>query len=145
MMAPVRLSEICAQLNAEQARYLLVGSSAMYLWGSSGSLRDIELLIEPTRQNVRRVVRAFRRAGFELARDELGQEVLTQGAVRFGDLPRIYLYVEVTGLSYRGLVPGSHTFILAGTSIPTASVSELLAARARNGGPNRPLSSPDPR
>jgi hypothetical protein len=35
-------------LNVEEARYLVVGATAMQLWGTTRATRDIDILIDPT-------------------------------------------------------------------------------------------------
>ena len=62
-------------LNAADARYVVVGATAMQLWGSSRSNRDIDILIEPTVQNAERVLEALSALPFGVAREltEIGR------------------------------------------------------------------------
>lgn len=52
------LAELCGQLNGHGARYMLVGGFAVQLWGSARASNDLELLIEATGENARRVLDA---------------------------------------------------------------------------------------
>ena len=62
-----RLAEVCARLNHHRAHYVLVGARAVQLWGSTRATRDIDILIEPTVANARRVLAALTEIGFGLA------------------------------------------------------------------------------
>ena len=48
-----RIAQVCSRLNAEEARYVVVGASAMQLWGTTRATRDIDILIDPTEENAR--------------------------------------------------------------------------------------------
>ena len=41
-----RVARVCSRLNAEGARYVLVGATAMQLWGTTRATQDIETLEE---------------------------------------------------------------------------------------------------
>jgi hypothetical protein len=69
------LAEVCATVCAKSARYVLVGAMAMQLWGTTRATRDIDILIEPTIENARRVLSALSRIGFGLADEWLADEV----------------------------------------------------------------------
>ncbi len=68
MTPPVsRVGLVCGLLNAEEARYLVVGATSMQLWGTTRATRDIDILIEPTIANAERVLRALRSLPFGVA------------------------------------------------------------------------------
>jgi hypothetical protein len=53
------LVRLCAALNAEGARYLVVGGMAMNQHGMLRATADIDLLLEGSRENQERVLRAL--------------------------------------------------------------------------------------
>ena len=55
-----RVAEVCARLNQHRAKYVIVGATAMQLWGTTRATRDIDVLIEATVPNARRVLAALR-------------------------------------------------------------------------------------
>ncbi len=69
------LAEVCARLNHHRARYVLVGASALQLWGSTRATRDIDILIEPTVANARRVLAGLGETGFGFAKEWLAEEI----------------------------------------------------------------------
>ena len=54
-----RVATVCARLNEHRARYVVVGATAMQLWGTTRATRDIDVLIEATVPNARRVLAAL--------------------------------------------------------------------------------------
>ena len=41
---PTRVAQLCALLDAADARHAIMGATAMQLWGSSRSTRDVDIL-----------------------------------------------------------------------------------------------------
>ena len=90
-MTPLRsrVAQVCALLNAQEARYLVVGVTAMQLWGSSRSTRDIDIRIDPTLENAERVLRALSDLAFGVAKEIEPQALLTRGVTMIGDTPNV--------------------------------------------------------
>jgi hypothetical protein len=53
------LVELCRALNAEGARYLLIGGFAVILHGFVRGTKDIDLLVDASPENVRALKRAL--------------------------------------------------------------------------------------
>ena len=61
-----RLAEVCAALDRQGARYVLVGAAALQLWGSTRATRDIGILKALGSANVSiRKIRVFYRQGWQ--------------------------------------------------------------------------------
>ena len=54
------LARICQSLNDAGARYVLIGGFAVIAHGGARTTKDIDLLIDPSAENVGRVKRALR-------------------------------------------------------------------------------------
>ena len=72
-----RIAQVCSCLNAEEARYVVVGATAMQLWGTTRATRDIDILIDPTEENAERVLRALSQLGFGIAAEFIPKEVIS--------------------------------------------------------------------
>lgn len=129
------LASICGRLNAEGARYLVIGARALQLWGSTWPGLNIEILIEPTPANAERVLRAMRQAGFKFARDWLAAEVAERQVTVLGTIPRVDILTVACGVRYRHAAMGSHPFQVEGVTIPAASLDDLMATM-HTGRPN---------
>jgi hypothetical protein len=123
------LARVCAALNREEANYVLVGAVAMQLWGSTRATRDIDLLIEATVSNARRVLQALAEAGLALAGEWLAEEVATKPVTIIGDIPRVDVLTVAWSVQYQEAAEGATVFEVEGVSIPTASIEHLIASK----------------
>lgn len=124
-----RLAELCAALNRQEARYVLVGAAAMQLWGVSRATRDIDILIEPAARNAERVLAALREIGFGLVAEWLAEEITRKAVTVIGDVPRVDILTVAWGLRYAEAACDATAFELEGVSIPTASIDHLIASK----------------
>ena len=124
-----QLAEVCHALNREHARYVLVGARAMQLWGTTRATRDIDILIEATVPNARRVLRALSGIGFGLAREWLAEEVATRFVTIIGDSPRVDILTVAVSVRYAKARKTAQVFEIEGIKIPTASIDDLIASK----------------
>jgi len=124
-----RLSAVCALLNEEGARYVLVGATAMQLWGTTRATRDVDILIEATPENAARVLAALSRSGFGFAKEWLAETVATKPVTVIGDTPRVDILTVAWSVHYEDAVARATTFELEGVEIPTASLDDLIASK----------------
>lgn len=124
-----RLAEICAHLNAERSRYVLVGAAAMQLWGTTRATRDVDLLIDPTVANARRVLRALSRLGMGFAGELAPADVARRPVTIIGDIPNVDLFTRAWNLKYAEAAPAATIFEIEGVKIPTASIEHLIESK----------------
>ena len=124
-----RLALVCSRLNAERARYLLVGATAMQFWGTSRATQDIDILIEPTARNAKRVLRALANLGFGLAADLVAEDVAARAVTIVGDTPNVDILTRAWNVKWEEAAPRSTTFKVEGVSVPTASIADLIASK----------------
>ena len=123
------LAEVCARLNRHRARYVLVGARALQLWGSARATRDIDILIEPTVENARRVLAALSEVGFGIASEWLAEEVVKKPVTIIGDSPRVDILTVAWAVKYTEARPAATVFTLEGVKIPTASIEDLIKSK----------------
>lgn len=123
------LSEVCARLNESEVRYVLVGARAMQLWGTTRATRDIDILIEPTVENARRVLAALSQLGARLADEWLADELASRPVTVIGDAPRVDVFTVAWSVSYGDAAPDAQLFEIEGVGIPTASLDQLIASK----------------
>ncbi len=124
-----RLAEVCTQLNRHRAKYVLVGASALQLWGSTRATRDVDILIEPTVENAERVLAALSEVGIGLARKWLAEEVAKKPVTIIGDTPRVDILTVAWSVHYAEARPAATVFEVEGVKIPTASIDHLIASK----------------
>lgn len=124
-----RVARVCSRLNAEQANYLLVGATAMQLWGTTRATRDIDILIEPTVENARRVLRALASLGFGLAAEHLAEDIATRAVTMIGDTPNVDILTRAWTVRWDEARLRAETFDVEGVAVPTASIEDLIESK----------------
>jgi hypothetical protein len=123
------LARVAAHLAEEDARWILVGAMAMQLWGTTRATRDIDILIEPTVENARRVLRALSNLGFGLAQEWLAEELASKPVTVIGDAPRVDVFTVAWSVSYADAAADAVDFRVEGVRVPTASIDHLIASK----------------
>ena len=124
-----RLALVCSRLNAERARYVLVGATAMQFWGTSRATQDIDILIEPTARNAKRVLRALASLGFGLAGEHLAEDVAARPVTIIGDTPNVDILTRAWNVRWEDAQPRATTFEVEGVPVPTASIEDLIESK----------------
>lgn len=123
------LAQVCSRLNARQARYVVVGAIAMQLWGTSRATQDLDILIDPTVANAKRVLQALVTVGFGFAREQLPEEVARKAVTIIGDSPRVDILTRAWNVLWKDAHLRATTFEVEGVPIPTASIEDLIASK----------------
>ena len=120
---------ICGSLNAQQARYLIVGGFAINQHGFTRTTMDIDLLLDGSEENQARVKRALDvlpdKAVRELGNDDLRNYVV----VRVADEVVVDLMIAACGVTYAEAESEIQFFHIQGVSIPFASPRLLLRTK----------------
>lgn len=130
MTAPhARAARVAQLLNATDARYVVVGATAMQLWGSSRATRDIDILIDPTIENAHRVLAALAALPFGLARELTAEELISRGVTMIGDTPNVDVLTRAWNVRWDDANRDIVVFEVEGVPIPTISLTLLIASK----------------
>ncbi len=130
MSAPqTGVARVCTLLNAEEARYAVVGATAMQLWGTSRSTRDIDILIEPTFANAERVLRALGKLPFGVASEIDASDLIARPVTMIGDTPNVDVLTRAWNLLWGDAERGLAVFHVEGVPVPTVSLANLIASK----------------
>jgi predicted nucleotidyltransferase len=124
-----RVARVCSRLNRERARYLVVGATAMQLWGTTRATRDVDILIEPTVENAERVLRALATLGFGFAGELDAAEVATRPVTMVGDVPNVDILTRAWNVRFTDAAPRAGTCRVEGVRIPVLSLDDLIASK----------------
>ena len=114
------LSRVCRLLNHEEARYVVVGATAMQLWGTSRSTGGIDIPIEPT-ANAERVLRALGARPFGVAQDIDPTELISRPVTMIGDTPNVDVLTRAWNLQWKEAEQGLAVFDIEGVAVPTVT------------------------
>ncbi len=121
--------DVCATLNAEGAKYLVIGGVACILHGYVRATVDLDILIEKKRENVTRVLAALGKTGYGFAKEWTADQVLAKPITIIGDDPAVDLFLVAWTVKYEQAV--SHAWIaeVEGVSIPVIGLDDLIATK----------------
>ena len=124
-----RVARVCSRLNAAEAQYVLVGATAMQLWGTTRATRDIDILIEPSVDNARRVLAGLATLGFGIAGELDPAEVASRPVTMVGDTPNVDVLTRAWNLRWEQAHSRVRHFEVEGVVIPTASIGDLIESK----------------
>jgi hypothetical protein len=126
---PEDVVRICRSLNAEAARYLLIGGFAVVAHGAGRFTKDIDLLVDDAADNVARVKRGLAVLADNAAADVADDDVQRHVVVRVVDEVVVDLMGRACGLRYSDAVQDAETIERDGVAIPIASPSTLIRTK----------------
>ena len=124
------LIALCRGLNAQGARYCVIGGIAMAHFGSVRPTKDIDLLVDASEDNVRRVRDALQALPDGAARDLRLTDLAEYTVVRVADEIVVDLLGKACGLTLDDLEDRLEVADYDGVSIPFASPEALNDTKA---------------
>jgi hypothetical protein len=118
--------QICKELNAAGAKYLVIGGVACVLHGYVRATTDLDILIECSEKNAERVLAALARAGYGFAREWTAKELLARPITVIGDDPAVDVFTIAWTVKYEQAVARHETAAVEGVSIPFLSLDDLI-------------------
>jgi hypothetical protein len=94
------LVKLCRDLNANGAKYIVIGGMAIIQSGFLRATGDIDLLIEPSQENQERVRAAMMNLPDQAVRDVHPDDLENYVVVRVGDEIMVDLMASACGISY---------------------------------------------
>jgi hypothetical protein len=125
-------------LNSEGAAYVVIGAMAVVFHVPYRTTRDIDVLIEPTLDNARRVRLAVQRwGGFEP--EFVAEEFIAGDILSFGGLLRVEVHSRVPGVTWEQVWANRVAGTFQGVSTAFAGLDELIAMKEATGRPEKDL------
>jgi hypothetical protein len=124
------LVELCRNLNAQQARYIVVGGFAIRAAGYVRRTMDVDLLIETGEANERRVFKALESLPDQAVKELQPGEVAQYVVVRVADEIVVDLMRAACGIEYLEASKDVVTHEVQGVRIPFASPRLLWRMKA---------------
>lgn len=125
---PPDVLDLLRAFGAREVRYLVVGAHALGYWAQPRATGDLDLFVEPTAGNARRILAALADYGAPLA-GLTASDLATPGVVfQMGEPPwRIDLNTELTGITFDEAWRDHATVATAGVTIPIIGREAMIA------------------
>lgn len=120
------LISLCRSLNEAGARYILIGGFAVVLHGYTRATKDIDLLVDPSQENIQRIKKALSSLpdnAIALIHDD---EVQKYPVVRIADEIVVDLLAKACGISYEEASKELEHREIEGVKIPIPTTALLL-------------------
>lgn len=126
---PEDLTKICAALNREEARYILIGGFAVIAHGLERPTKDIDFLIDAAPDNIERIKRALSILPDNAVREIQPGEIERYDVIRVADEVVVDLLSKACGVTWREAARESEVLELDGVEIPIAGIEMLIRTK----------------
>lgn len=120
---------ICRALQDAGARYVLIGGFAVILHGGHRTTKDIDLLVEPTPENVARLKQALSVLEDDAAREIGLDDLQTYSVVRVADEVMVDLLAAACGVTWSEAQSSAKRIDLDGTLVLVADRQTLIRTK----------------
>jgi hypothetical protein len=124
-----RLQDVFKFFQQHEVRYIVVGGVASVLHGVPRATFDLDILIDPTADNARRLLSALVDAGFGTATMTNAQEILDHEITVFNDRVRIDVQTRTPGVSFQDAWRRRKTVTYHGQDFFILSKEDLIASK----------------
>lgn len=135
----MQLTSLLKSLSDRNAKFVVIGATAAVAHGYTRVTRDLDIFIEPTRENVTRVLAALQECGYDLqgtsVDEALEKKLLFRQYVLETDI-----HPHVAGVSFDTVWKNKVQYELAGIPIYFAALDDLITMKKAA---NRPKDQED--
>jgi hypothetical protein len=128
-----RLQDVFASLQKHQVKYLIIGGIAAVLYGVPRATFDLDILIEATPGNARRLLDALIEANLGTATLTSAEELLAHEITIFEDRVRIDVQTSTPGLRFEEAWRNRETMEYRGQKFYVVSKQDLIASKQAAG------------
>ena len=130
-----KLDRVFESFRSHDLRYVVIGGVAAMLHGVPRSTFDLDILIEATAENVRRLLAALDEAGFTTALLTTAEQILDTEITVFKDYVRIDVQTWSPGLDFQRAWEEKLELEHQGTKFYVVSRRHLIASKKAAGRP----------
>jgi hypothetical protein len=131
---PPEWSEFLSSLSSHRVRFLIVGAHALAAIGRPRATQDLDVLVEPTLANARRLGRALREFGYPALAEQWPRFAEPDRMARLGVEPlRIDVMTSISGVRFEDAWRGRIRARVAGIPVGFLGRAEFLRNKKASG------------
>ncbi len=130
-----QLKDVFSSFQKHEVRYLVIGGIAAVLYGVPRATFDLDVLIEATPENSRRLLDALIAAQLGTAELTTPEQVLAHEITIFRDRVRIDVQTMTPGISFAEAWSRRKTMTFQGQTFNVVSRDDLIASKLASGRP----------
>lgn len=120
---------VCSLLNAEAAKYLIVGGQALLLHGIVRNTEDVDILIESSEDNCKRVLAALAKMEDGAAKELTPRDLQNNVVVKIADEVEVDVSTRAWKVSYDEAAPSACEVEIDGVRVPYLGIRSLIASK----------------
>ncbi len=128
-----QLQSVFASFQKNDVKYLVIGGIAAVLYGVPRATFDLDVLIEPSLENVKRLLRAMSEAGLGTASLTSAEQVLSKEITIFTDRIRLDVQTTTPGIVFEEAWQRRVTMNYKGQVLEVVSLADLVASKRASG------------
>lgn len=121
------LLAVCKRLNEEGVKYVLIGGFAINYYGFPRATEDIDLLVDPSEDNILKIKRALSFLPDNAVKEVAPDDVKKYEVIRVADEIIIDLLKKACNITYE--IAEIEYFEFKGVSIPIADISTMIKTK----------------
>ncbi len=129
MADPDPLLRVCSLLNKHSAKYLIVGGHACILHGLVRTTEDVDLLVESSEDNLKKVIAALSELEDGAARELTPRDLLDNVVVKIADEVEVDVSRSAWKISYGDAIGSALHAEIDGVDVPYADLKTLIATK----------------
>lgn len=127
--------DIYRSLNAQHVKYLVIGGMAAILYGSPRMTKDLDLFIEASSDNARKLLKALKAAGLGTAMLTTPEKILANEVTILQDYCRLDILTRIKGLTFAEAWPRRVIKSIHEVRVPTVALDHLIDSKRAVGRP----------
>lgn len=128
-----RLKKVFASFDSHEVRYVVIGGIAAVLHGVPRATIDLDILIEATPANARRLLDALEEAGLGTASMTTAEELVSNAITIFQDRVRVDVQTTTPGISFEEVWNRRTTMHYRDQAFWVLSKDDLIASKLAAG------------
>ncbi|MBI2068155.1 MAG: nucleotidyltransferase [Deltaproteobacteria bacterium] len=123
------LVDLCRYLNERGAKYAVIGGFAVILHGAARTTKDIDLLVDPSTENIKKIKEAMGHLPDNAAHEIEDDDVQRYTVVRIGDEYVVDLLASACGVTFDEAKRSLQWVELDGVRIPVVGKQTLIRTK----------------
>jgi predicted nucleotidyltransferase len=123
-------------LNANRVKYLVIGGIACAIYGSPRATLDLDIVIEPTIENARALLKALKEAGFGTAFLTTAEKIASTELNILNDYIKMDILTKAKGVDFDKCWKRREVKTIEGVRVNLISLADLTAVKKAV---NRPI------
>jgi len=123
------LLRVCSLLNAHLAKYLVIGGHACILHGLVRTTEDVDILVEDSEENLKRVIAALSEMEDGAARELTPRDLLENVVVKIADEVQVDVSRSAWRISFNDAIGSALKVEIDDVDVPYVDLKTLIATK----------------